>query len=378
MTQDLILQTHLPPGLIDLGIGTPDVGLIPFRLLHKAAEKLFSAGNPNTLQYGAERGNGNFLASLAGFLESAYNSKVSQNSLFTTTGASSALDLLCTLFTQAGDVIFVEEPTYFIALQIFKDHRLQVHPIPMDEDGLQVAMLDEMLDRYQPRFLYTIPTHHNPSGRTLSQARREKLVQLAQEHNFLIITDEVYHFLSYTQKPPQPLAAFAADVEQVMSINSFSKILAPGLRLGWIQAHDSRIRQLAGCGLLESGGGMNPFTSAIIRYFIDSGDLVGNIANLRETYSERLDALCTALDKYIPQAEYRRSNGGFFIWVRFPGVDTALLRQRSGRFEVDIRQGELFSSRSGMKGYARLSYCHYTPNVIEEGVIRLRDCIQQM
>ena len=204
------------------------------------------------------------------------------------------------------------------------------------------------------------------------------MVELAQKHNFLIVADEVYHFLSYTQKQPKSLASFAADVEQVVSINSFSKILAPGLRLGWIHAHDVIIEHLAGCGLLDSGGGMNPFTSAIVRYFIESGDLAGNIANLREVYSERLNALCASLDRYFPQAEYKKSQGGFFIWVRFPGVDTTLLRQSSGRFQVDIRQGELFSSRSGLEEYTRLSFCHYTSKVIEEGVIRLRDCVQQL
>ena len=170
-------------------------------------------------------------------------------------------------------------------------------------------------------------------------------MQLAQRHNFLIVSDEVYHFLSYTQRSPQPIAGFANESKQVISINSFSKILAPGLRLGWIHAHEVHIQRLAGCGLLDSGGGMNPFTSAVVRYFIDAGDLAENIAQLKKTYLERLNTLCTALDEYLPQVEYSRSHGGFFIWVRFPGKDTSLFRQRSDRFKVDIRQGVLFSSQ---------------------------------
>lgn len=377
MNPKRILQTSPPPGFIDLGMGNPDVDLLPLTLLQLAAEKYFSRGDPNTLQYGAEQGNGYFLDSLSGFLETGYGSKVSPDSLFTTTGASSALDLLCTLYTQAGDLIYVEEPSYFLALRIFQDHRLQVVPVPMDEDGLQVDIMEEMLKKFQPKFIYTIPTHHNPSGRTLTQERREQLVQLAQKHNFLVIADEVYHFLSYTQTPPPPLAVFTTEVEQIISINSFSKILAPGLRLGWIQAHNKVIDRLAGCGLLDSGGGMNPFTSAIVRHFIDSGDLVKNIARLRPTYLERLNVLCTALDQHLPQVEYSRSHGGFFLWVRFPGQDTSLLRKELARYKVDLRPGELFSSQAGLKEFARLGFCYYPPDDLEKGVRRLHNCLQQ-
>ncbi len=378
MTEIPITQINLPPGFIDLGIGNPDFDLLPMELLHQSTEAYFASGDPRSLQYGLEQGDGYFRRALANFLTVAYGSRVDPNLLFVTTGASSALDLLCTLYTHPGDVILVEEPSYFLALRIFEDHGLRVIPIPMDDDGLRLDALDEKLAEFSPKFIYTIPTFQNPSGRTLSQARREKLVEKAQQHNFLVVADEVYHFLPYAHSPPGPFAAYAKDVEQVISVNSFSKILAPGLRLGWIQAHSTVIERLAGSGLLDSGGGMNPFTSALVRELIESDGLQKNITSLCKEYTLRLNAMDAALRQHLPAAEYSLPQGGFFFWVRLPGVDAAEFRQKAQEFDVGLRQGALFSSRMGMQDYIRLSFCFYRPEAIEEGVRRLRDCLVKL
>jgi DNA-binding transcriptional MocR family regulator len=201
------------------------------------------------------------------------------------------------------------------------------------------------------------------------------LVELAQRHDFLVVADEVYHFLPYTQTPPGPLAAFAEDVEQIISVNSFSKILAPGLRLGWIQAHGAVIKILTSSALLDSGGGMNPFTSAVVRELIESGGLEENISHLREEYIRRLKAMDAALRKHLPAAKYRLPQGGFFFWVQLPGVDAGELRSKAMENKVDIRQGALFSSQGGNQDYFRFSFCFYDAEAIEEGVKRLRDCL---
>ena len=136
-----IVQTDLPSDLIDLGSGNPSLELLPMEMVARAAESYFSAGDRRTLQYGAEQGNGFFLGALANFLSSNYGFTVNPDALFATTGASTALSLICTMFTQPGDAIIVEEPTYFLALSIFADHRLEIHRIPMDLDGLDVGQL---------------------------------------------------------------------------------------------------------------------------------------------------------------------------------------------------------------------------------------------
>ena len=375
MSEIPVTQINFRSGVIDLGMGNPDFDLLPVDLLHKSAEEYFAANDPRPLQYGTEAGDGYFRRSLAGFLSRRYGAEVDPDLLFVTAGASSALDLLCTLYTRPGDTIFVEEPTYFLALRIFEDHGLEAVPIPMDEDGINVSFLEQRLANYKPKFVYTIPVFQNPSGITLTPGRREKLVNLAQRENFLLIADEAYQFLTYSSSQPPSFAEYTEKVEQIISVNSFSKILAPGLRLGWIQAHDAVIERLSTCGLLESGGGMNPYTSALVRGMLDSGELDDNITNLRGAYSQRLEAMDAALKEHLPGAEYSTPKGGFFFWVKFPGIDAAELRQKANDFMVDFRQGALFSSQMGMGEYLRLGFCYYDPKDIEMGVRRLKECL---
>src|SRR5215510_4796595 len=202
------IQNQVAPDVIDLGLGDPPLSLLPLGLIRDAAQLRLSQQDNSFLQYGVEQGDGNFRFALAEFLSKGYGFEVSPENLFVTNGISKALDLICTLFTKAGDTIFVEEPTYFLALRIFADHHLNVVSIDTDENGLVLESLEEKLTEFHPKFLYLIPTFQNPTGTTLPQERRDRLVQLAQEYNFIIAADEVYHLLGYAQKPPKSFASY--------------------------------------------------------------------------------------------------------------------------------------------------------------------------
>ena len=371
-----IVQTDVPLGYIDLGSGNPSLDLLPIEMLQRASELYFSSGDRRTLQYGAEHGIGYFLTALAEFLSAYLQLQVNSDALLVTNGASAALDMLCTLYTKPGDLIFVEEPTYFLARSIFADHKLQVETISVDQDGLDIDEVEKKLSREMPKFVYTIPTFHNPASVTLSQDRRDRLVNLAQQEDILIIADEVYQFLAYDHEPPEPMAVFSSQVEQVISINSFSKILAPGLRLGWIQTHPEVLSRLVRSGLLDSGGGMNPFTSAIAYYLIQAGDLADNIARLKGIYQHRLAAMDKALELYLPEAEYTAPHGGYYFWVRFPGMDVSKIRARAWKSKIDFRPGELFSSQMGLQEYMRLSISYYDAPQIEQGIMELAKCLR--
>jgi 2-aminoadipate transaminase len=377
MTELPVTQIKIPAGFIDLGMGDPAFELLPLELIQVAADEHFSRQDRRFLQYGSEQGDGYFRRSLADFLAEANSKPISPDQLFVTAGASSALDLLCTLFTQVGDIIFVEEPTYFLALRIFEDHGLRVIPISMDADGISLDALDEKLAEFNPKFVYVIPTFQNPSGVTLTSARRNQLVERAQQHDFLIVADEVYHFLGYSETPPLAFANFTARIEQAISVNSFSKILAPGLRLGWITAHAAVIKKLIGSSLLDSGGGMNPFASALVRGLIDSGGLADNIASLRQVYALRRDSLDEALREFLPMAEYKFPAGGFFFWVQLPGIDAAELQRKAREFNVGIRSGVLFSTRNTQPDFMRLGFCFYDSSDLRAGVKRLRACLEK-
>jgi 2-aminoadipate transaminase len=370
-----IIQNQPPPNVIDLGLGDPPLSLLPLELIRDSAQRQLTRDNHSFLQYGAEQGDGHFLHALADFLSKGYGFEAGPESLFVTNGISKSLDLICTLFTRAGDTIFVEEPTYFLALRIFADHQLNVISIDTDENGLDPASVEEKLAESRPKFLYLIPTFHNPTGTTLTPERRHRLVGLAKEHNFLIVADEVYHLLSYSEQPPQSFA-YHTEYENILSLGSFSKILAPGLRLGWLQAHPNTIKRFTACGLLDSGGGLNPFTSAMICDVIESGGLEGNIIRLIEIYRSRLKILNSALQQHLPQLRYRIPGGGYFIWLALPEhINSSDLRHKARAFNVDFRPGTLFSSRKGLENHVRLCFIHYEEEEISEGVLRLKECL---
>jgi Transcriptional regulators containing a DNA-binding HTH domain and an aminotransferase domain (MocR family) and their eukaryotic orthologs len=372
------IQNQVSPDVIDLGLGDPPLALLPLDLLRGAAQLRLSQNDNSFLQYGAEQGDGHFRLALADFLSQGYGFEVSPESIFITNGISNALDLICTLFTQAGDTIFVEEPTYFLALRIFEDHHLKVISIDTDDNGLIINSLEENLAEFHPKFLYLIPTFHNPTGSTMPQERRDRLVELAKEYDFILALDEVYHLLSYTQTPPKAFASYlGADAENVISLGSFSKVLAPGLRLGWLQAHPEKIRRFNTSGLLDSSGGLNPFTSAIVREVIESGGLENNINKLINIYGARLQVMDAALRQHLPKAQYSVPEGGYFFWLRLPEkTDARELRKSAQFFKVDFRPGTLFSSRDGLKNQMRLCFVHYEADQIEEGILRLRQCLE--
>jgi 2-aminoadipate transaminase len=372
------VQVNIPPGVIHFGVGQPSPGLLPLPLLKDAAALRLNSGDVSLLAYGAEQGDGYLRLALARFLSAHYQVPVNFDDLFITAGASQGLDLICTLCSRPGDTIFVEEPSYFLALRIFADHGLNVVSLPMDEQGLNVDALEEKLSRYSPAFLYTIPTFHNPSSATLSADRRERLVQLSRRFKVLIVADEVYHMLSYADAPPKPLASHIEN-SSVLSLGSFSKIMAPGLRLGWIQGGSKLLQRFTGCGLLDSGGGLNPFTSGIMRSAIENGLLEDQLAKLKAAYSQRKTALVNALRDTLPDTvRFVEPGGGFFIWLEFQdGIDTNHLLAAALEQNVGFLPGVKFSAHHDLKNFARLSFSYYEIPQLETGVGRLEKAIRK-
>ena len=365
------IQGQVDDNVIDLGVGHPKTSHLPLSRLYQAVQERFAARDAYFLQYGAEQGDGYLRIGLGRFLSQGYETEVRPESIFITCGASSGLDLACSLFTRPGDVVFVEEPTYFLALKVFADHQLNPVAIPVDEEGLVLDALEAALTSHQAKILYTVPTFQNPSGCTLSMERRERLVGLSREHGFLILADEVYHFLHYTDPPPKAMGAFA-NQGNVTSLGSFSKILAPGLRMGWILTDEERLQRLVNSGLLASGGGMNPFTSAMVRGLLENGELKANILDLRVDYRQRMLAMESALRNHLPCVRFRRPAGGYFYWVEFPGdCDAEKLLDHAQSYQVSYKPGRHFSSRGELRSFARLCFTYYEPPELEEGIQRL-------
>ncbi len=358
---------------LDLGVGQPGFDLLPWDKLAQAAAHLLPQNDTALLNYGLEAGDAFFRQELAAFLTPRYGYDLTAVDLFITAGASSALDLICTLFTQPGDLVLVEEPTYFLALRLFADHGLRVRGVPLEKDGLNLAVLEELLYEEKPALLYTVPTFQNPTGITLSATKRRKLAELAEAHGFLIVADEVYHLLDYTAVPPAPLAALVPEGAPVLSIGSFSKIFAPGVRLGWVTAGSRYLEKLAGSGLLDSGGGLNPFMSGLLRSALQTGLAQAHLAWLKEVYGRRTAVLTAALREFLPAGfAFDQPEGGFFVWVRGPEeMDTAVLLPAAHSAEVGYQLGHKFSAAGGQANCMRLSFAFYKEESLREGARRL-------
>jgi len=355
--------------MIDFGIGQPQDTLLPLDLMRRAAAEFAYASESYSLQYGNEWGDGYLRLALAEFLSAHYGVAVDPEPLFITNGNSQAIDLACAAFTQPSDVVFVEEPTYFLAIDIFRRRGLTIVGIPVDDGGLSIDALEVELKGRRPAFVYTIPAFHNPTGVTLVAERRARLVELAQRYGFLIVADEVYQMLDYAGDVPPPLAAHV-DSGHVLSLGTFSKILAPGLRLGWAQGARALTERLAQLPFVVSGGGLNPFASAFARTVIEKGWLVQNIRSLRSVYRDRVAVMDAALRKHFPQSiVFHTPRGGYFFWLRFPaGTDTRRFLEPAAKLGVGFRAGPKFSVCDGQREAMRLSFAFYDGTEIEAAI----------
>lgn len=363
------VQLWSPDDVVDLAIGQPQDAILPVEMMDAALERAGRNGIRYAWQYGHERGDGLLRAELADFLEPRYGCSVDPDLMFVTNGNSQGIDLCCGVLGSPGDVVFVEEPSYHLAKQIFRDHRLQPIGIPVDEHGLSIEALQDELTRHRPTFLYTIPAGQNPTGATLPTDRRRRLVELAQQHGFLVVADEVYHLLQYGTAGPEPMAAYV-DSGVVLSLGTFSKILAPGLRLGWIQAARPLVERLESRGVLISGGGLSPVPAAVVSQVLADGSAGRYLDSLLPLFRGRVARMDAGLRAVLPDdVHWATPDCGYFFWLRFPaGTDTAALLPKARELGVGYAPGPRFSAHGGLADHLRLSYAYYGDEQLAAGV----------
>ena len=371
------IQLFLRPGIIELVWGHPDPGLLPVDGLSRAARVALEQYGPLALSYGAEQGPGRLIEQLCARLGRLEGATPPPEQMMITGGTSQALDMLCTMLTQPGNVALVESPVYHLALRILRDHGLKLIPIPSDDQGLQVDVLEETLATLQrqerrARLLYTVPTFNNPTGLSLTVERRRTLVALAERFGLIVLEDDAYHELWYDSPPPPPLYNLSP-VGPVVRLGSFSKVLAPGLRLGWMLAPPEIVRRCTGSGMLDSGGGVNHFTACVVAAFVELGLLDEQTETVRAIYRKRRDALLGALANHLPEeCGWTCPGGGFFVWLRLPpGVDSTALLPIAESAGVSYVPGARFHADEGGEQCCRLAFTLLPPKELDEGVRRL-------
>lgn len=376
-----VVQITHRPGILDLGWGHPDPAVIPTAALQHATIAVLEHYHADALAYGAERGPGPLIEWLCTRLAHTDGRPPTPAEIVITAGASQALDLLCTLCTTPGDIVLVESPTYHLAVRILRDHPLELIGIPADDQGIDIDALMILLARMakrgkQPRMLYFVPTHHNPTGVCLSIERRQALATIAAEHHLLLVEDDVYRELSYDAAAP-PSVWSIAPPGTVARIGSFSKSLAPGLRVGYLTADATLTGRLTGSGLLDSGGGLNPFMALAVAEVCASGDFDRTVARLGHTYRERRNALAEGLRTYLPSGcRFTVPGGGFFQWVELPeGVDAGELLPHAEKAGVSYIPGSRFYLETPRLNTLRLAFSLYSPHQLREAAQRLGEAI---
>jgi DNA-binding transcriptional MocR family regulator len=371
------IQLVQRPGIAEFGWGHPDPALLPASDLAQAAALTLSRDWRAALAYGADQGPGRLIDRVRRRLGQIEGSTPSAEQVMITGGISQALDMICAQITRPGDVALVEAPTYHLALRIFRDRGLRIVAVPGDSQGLHVDAAEAMLHMLRSSgervaFLYTVATFGNPSGATLAADRRYALAALARRDSLMVIEDDAYGELWYDTPPPPPIFNLAT-AGQIVRVGSYAKVLAPGLRVGWMLASPDLVRRCAGCGVLDSGGGVNHFTAHIIATFIELGLLDAHVERLRAALRERRDALLSALARHLPSGcTWNPALGGFFVWVRLPvGVDSAAILPAAEAAGVSYLPGEHFYAEGGGQNYLRLSFSLLPPEQLAEGAARL-------
>jgi 2-aminoadipate transaminase len=370
-----------PPDVISLAYGMPDPALFPTAGLAAAAEEALRdpARYAVALQYGNVGGNPLLLSELGRKLEAEEGRPVEPGSLVMTNGSSQAIALVVQTLSSPGDVCLSEAPTFLGTIHHIRFQGVRTVPVPLDDDGLDVEALEAEVRRLEaagtpPRFIYTIPTFNNPAGVTMTLERRRALLDIAARHGVPIIEDDAYRDLRFEGEPVPTLHGLDRE-GLVVRLGTFSKIVAPGVRLGFVLA-DPKVteRVLA----FKAEGSTNGFASMVVGTFMKGGGLAAHIETLRAAYRTRRDAMYQALEREMPAGvTWTRTQGGFFLWLTVPArADMPKVHARAAEERVVALAGtECFPDGRGTHNL-RLAFSLQTPERIAEGIRRLARAIR--
>ena len=366
------------PDAVSLSFGFPFPASLPNDDLVAAADAVFEAEGDRALQYGG----GEYSDRLPEFIAERERERgidCEEDDVLLTNGSTHAIDAVCHAFLEPGDGVFVEAPTFMGALKLFENYGVEISGFENDADGLDVDAVGAELEarreegRTLPKLLYTIPTFQNPTGTTLSLDRRKRLLDLAEEYDFVVLEDDAYGELRYHGDDVPPLAALD-ETGRVVRVGTFSKTIAPGVRTGWVVAHPE-IREQVG---RLAAGGTNTFTQSVLGRYFAEGRFEENLAEFRATYEERCDHMLDVLDDHMPHAvEWTEPDGGFFVWVELSDdIDAEELLPAAAEEGVTYLPGEMFFPDDRGENGLRLSFSHASFEAMERGVEALARAVR--
>lgn len=370
-----ILKITSRPEVISFAGGLPAAELFPVKEIETAARNVFSRYGYLALQYSITEGFVPLREKIVKTLAAA-TERPGIGNILITQGSQQGLDLLSKLYIDRGTVVFTENPSYLGALQSFSIFEADVVPIASDQDGMRIDALLEGLRRRRPSLVYLMPSFQNPTGACLSMERRRRLIEIVKEHDLVVIEDDPYGELVFEGERSPSLFELGG-MRNFIHLNSFSKTIAPGLRVAYVAADEEIIRKLT---LIKQGTDLqtNTLGQFLVEEYLESNNYREHIRILRRTYKHRRDCMLSSMEKHFPESlKWNRPAGGMFLWVELPGEwDAREILQRCLERNVAFVPGQEFFPDGSGKNTMRLNFSNASPDHIEEGIRRVGEVLK--
>lgn len=360
-----IFKVIAQPGMISFAGGNPALSALPDEICKTFCSESLTENGKTLLQYGATEGYAPFVSHLKDYAEKTLGIEIP--AILPVTGSTQAMDLLCKALIDPGDVILVEEPTFLGNMQCMRLYEAELVPVPSDENGMIIEDLERAIIKHHPKMLYIIPTFQNPTGRTLSLERRRRIAELASEYGMIVAEDDPYRDLRYSGSALPPIKSFDKN-GWVMFMGSFSKIISPGLRVGYICGDAAIIRKCT-IGKQSTDVHTANLNQAIVDRFITSGILPDHIHSICSSYAEQMNTMLRELDGFPEGTKWTTPEGGLFIWVELPaGLNAINILDKAIRQKVAFVPGTHFCANGGHENTLRLNFSNSTTDQIKTGM----------
>ncbi len=376
-----LLKLTQKPGIISFAGGLPNPDAFPVESTRRLINELMDDMPESVMQYGSTEG----ITPLREVLAEEMTKRgmdVDKENILITHGSQQALDLISKILLNPGDTIVVGSPTYLGATGAFRAFQGHMETVPVQEDGMDMDLLDEKLTQLEkegckPKFLYLVPTFQNPSGATIPGDKRRRLLDIASEHDVLVVEDSPYSYLRY-EGSPQPHLMSLDDEDRVVRLQTFSKILAPGFRIAWCVGPKDFIDKMV---IAKQATDLctNPFGQYVAYKYVSEGVLDEHLEYIKELYNEKRLAMLDAMEKYMPDhVEWNRPEGGMFIWAKLPeNIDTREMFEKAIEKKVAYVVGDAFYVEDNGHNTMRLNFTHSSEEEIWTGIERLAEVIRE-
>ncbi len=368
-------RSAIQTNVISFAEGLPDHRLAPAEAFQRAVERVLHGQGRSPFARTPAEGHLPLREAIADYMRpSGLRTTVEQ--VLVVDGAQQGVDLVCRTFLDPGDVVITEGPTFMVALQAFRAARATVIPVPLDGDGMRVELIEDLIIRYRPKLIYTVPTFQNPSGTTMTVERRRSLLDVAARYQIPVVEDDPYREVAFEGPPPPPLAALD-DHGVTVYIGTFSKVMYPGIGLGWVIAPRPVIESLTMAKWVS-----DLYTNSLVQWamaeYLESNSLHGHLDRIRREYRRRRDAMLAALTRAAVPVHVNRPRGGFYLWGRLAGrLPARALLMEALREGVAFVTGEAFYP-SGGEQELRLCFSTVDSETIDEGIRRLATAAKRL